>query len=99
MVMVPLLFTTYGIHPPAMHRFVGYLEETACKTYINVIHHVETPGTHLHAEWAKLDAPPMAKVDSFLASQLVRHIIVQPNPNETCNNLILTLLFYVHLPL
>ena len=62
MVMVPVLFTTYIIHPPAMHRFVGYLEETACKTYINVIHQVETPGTHLANEWANLDAPALAKV-------------------------------------
>ena len=66
MVMVPLLFTTYVIHPPAMHRFVGYLEETACKTYINVIHHVETPGTHLHDGWANLDAPALAKVGDQL---------------------------------
>jgi hypothetical protein len=29
--MVPFLFTTYMIKPQAMHRFVGYLEETAVK--------------------------------------------------------------------
>ena len=61
MVMVPALFTVYCIHPPAMHRFVGYLEETACKTYVNVIHHVETPGTKLHTAWATLDAPVLGK--------------------------------------
>ena len=59
--MVPALFTVYCIHPPAMHRFVGYLEETACKTYVNVIHHVETPGTKLHTAWANLDAPVLGK--------------------------------------
>ena len=48
MVMVPSLMTVYMIYPPAMHRFVGYLEETACKTYVNVIDHIETPGTLLH---------------------------------------------------
>ncbi len=26
--MTPLLMATYAVHPPAMHRFVGYLEET-----------------------------------------------------------------------
>ena len=31
-----------------MHRFVGYLRETAVKTYINIIKHVDTLGTHLH---------------------------------------------------
>jgi hypothetical protein len=61
MVMVPALFTVYAIHPPAMHRFVGYLEETACKTYVNVIHHVETPGTDLHAAWHDMAAPELAK--------------------------------------
>lgn len=61
MVMVPILITVYAIHPRSMHRFVGYLEETACKTYVNIIDHVETPGTHLNIAWYDLDAPDMAK--------------------------------------
>ena len=48
MVMVPLLMAGYTIAPNSMHRFVGYLEETACSTYVNIITHVETPGTHLN---------------------------------------------------
>ena len=48
MVMVPLLMGTYAIAPNLLHRFVGYLEETACSTYVNIITHVETPGTHLN---------------------------------------------------
>jgi Alternative oxidase len=47
-VMAPVLAAMYIIKPSAMHRFVGYLEETACKTYINVIDHIETPRTQLH---------------------------------------------------
>jgi Alternative oxidase len=47
-VMVPLLSIGYAIRPTTMHRFVGYLEETACHTYVNIITHTETPGTHLH---------------------------------------------------
>ena len=43
-----------------MHRFVGYLEETACHTYVSVIQHAETPGTHLHTAWNKVPAPPIA---------------------------------------
>jgi hypothetical protein len=61
MVMVPVLMTVYAIHPRSMHRFVGYLEETACKTYVNIIDHVETPGTHLHIAWHDSDASNMAK--------------------------------------
>jgi len=45
----------------AMHRFVGYLEQTACQTYHNIISHIETPGTRLHTAWAELPAPEMAK--------------------------------------
>lgn len=48
MVMVPLLMATYTISPKVVHRFVGYLEETACTTYVNIVDHVETPGTHLN---------------------------------------------------
>jgi len=59
--MVPFLAAVYAAHPPAMHRFVGYLEETAVETYANVIDHVDTPGTHLHRDWAELEAPEVAK--------------------------------------
>lgn len=44
-----------------MHRFVGYLEETAVHTYNNVITHIETPGTHLNEAWATLPAPQLAQ--------------------------------------
>lgn len=59
-VMTPILMTVYLIQPKAMHRFVGYLEETACATYVNTIKHVETPGTHLNKAWGDMPAPPMA---------------------------------------
>lgn len=59
-VMVPLLMGVYLVHPRSMHRFVGYLEETACHTYVNIIRHIETPGTKLHTAWADLPAPDMA---------------------------------------
>jgi hypothetical protein len=60
MVMAPLLMAVYLVNPKAMHRFVGYLEETACHTYVNIIHNVETEGTKLHAAWANTPAPEMA---------------------------------------
>jgi hypothetical protein len=59
--MAPFLIATYIVHPKAMHRFVGYLEETACETYKNVITQIETPGTPLNLEWSELEAPSMAK--------------------------------------
>ena len=57
---IPFMFTTYLIKPKAAHRFVGYLEETACETYKNVIEQVESPGTPLHKEWSSLPAPAIA---------------------------------------
>jgi hypothetical protein len=58
-ILIPTMMGVYLVHPRALHRFVGYLEETACHTYVNIIKHVETPGTHLNAAWADLPAPPM----------------------------------------
>jgi hypothetical protein len=60
MLMTPFLAFTYILKPKACHRFVGYLEETACETYANVIQQILTPGTPLHEEWAQLPAPAMA---------------------------------------
>jgi len=59
--MTPFLMMTYAISPSAMHRFVGYLEETAVDTYSNIIHHCEKEGTNLHKEWSQLQAPAIAK--------------------------------------
>jgi len=58
--MTPALFLVYMIKPAAMHRFVGYLEETAVHTYANIVKHVETPGTKLHKSWGQLPAPTIA---------------------------------------
>ena len=59
--LTPFLMAVYTLNPKAGHRFVGYLEQTACETYHNIITHIEKPGTKLHAEWAHLPAPDMAK--------------------------------------
>lgn len=32
--MTPFLMAVYAIHPKSMHRFVGYLEETACHVHM-----------------------------------------------------------------
>jgi hypothetical protein len=61
MVMTPILMGIYLVHPRSMHRFVGYLEETACHTYASIIEHTETPGTQLHEGWSELPAPAIAR--------------------------------------
>lgn len=60
-VFVGLLTAMYLVHPPSLHRFVGYLEETACDTYAHLLHRMDEPGTHIHQAWSDLKAPPIAK--------------------------------------
>lgn len=60
-ILTPTLMLTYMIHPPAMHRFVGYLEETACHTYVSIIEQVQIPGTHLNLAWKDVPAPDFAR--------------------------------------
>lgn len=60
MVLTPLLMGVYIVHPKSMHRFVGYLEETACHTYVSIIEHLETPGTNLNEAWKDVKAPEIA---------------------------------------
>jgi hypothetical protein len=61
MVMTPLLMAVYMVHPKSMHRFVGYLEETACHTYVSIIENAQTEGSHLNVAWRDIPAPDIAK--------------------------------------
>jgi hypothetical protein len=56
-IMTPFLMVVYTVHPKSMHRFVGYLEETACHTYVNVINKLNTEGTLLYNGWHSTPAP------------------------------------------
>lgn len=60
--MTPILMLAYTVNPKLLHRFVGYLEETAVYTYSNILDHIEQEGSHLHREWRNLPAPEIAKV-------------------------------------
>lgn len=60
-ILTPFLTILYAVHPKSVHRFVGYLEETAVETYSNILDHVEKPGSHLNKSWAHLPAPGIAK--------------------------------------
>mmetsp|Transcript_98349 Transcript_98349/g.278134 ORF Transcript_98349/g.278134 Transcript_98349/m.278134 type:complete len:353 (-) Transcript_98349:104-1162(-) len=60
-VIAPILTLLYLVHPPAVHRFVGYLEETACATYTNIVQNIEKEGTDLNKAWSPVPAPPIAK--------------------------------------
>ena len=58
--LTPSLLLLYLVHPKAVHRFVGYLEETASHTYANIIKKIDEPGTHLNKDWKYLMSPPLA---------------------------------------
>merc|ERR1711907_728486 len=58
--LTPFLASLYIIQPQLLHRFVGYLEETAVHTYTNIVNTTETPGTKLHTAWHSTPAPPEA---------------------------------------
>eukprot|EP00501_MAST-03F_sp_TOSAG23-6_P001941 GSMAST32.ASY1.ANO1.2022.1 assembled CDS len=58
-VALPVATLTYIVKPKALHRFVGYLEETAVDTCI-MLETLDTPGTKLNAAWKSLPAPAIA---------------------------------------
>jgi len=58
--LTPFLATLYVIQPQLLHRFVGYLEETAVHTYTNIVKMTQTPGTKLHEAWKDTPAPQPA---------------------------------------
>lgn len=58
--LTPILAALYMVRPQLLHRFVGYLEETAVHTYTNIVETTMTPGTQLHAAWSTMPAPKEA---------------------------------------
>ena len=60
-VVVSCLIAVYCVRPAWLHRFVGYLEETAVQTYLTIIDRLQDPTKKLHKEWKDLKAPIIAK--------------------------------------
>eukprot|EP01060_Flectonema_neradi_P002815 TRINITY_DN11775_c0_g1_i1.p1 TRINITY_DN11775_c0_g1~~TRINITY_DN11775_c0_g1_i1.p1 ORF type:complete len:323 (+),score=45.61 TRINITY_DN11775_c0_g1_i1:49-969(+) len=59
-VVVSFLVALYCINPAWVHRFVGYLEETAVQTYLTIIEKLQDPTKQLYKEWKDLQAPLIA---------------------------------------
>jgi len=59
--LTPFLAGLYLVRPQLLHRFVGYLEETAVHTYTNIVTTAQTPGTRLHTVWHDVPAPEVAR--------------------------------------
>jgi hypothetical protein len=58
--LTPFLAGLYMVRPQLLHRFVGYLEETAVHTYTNIVDMTNTPGTKLNTAWKDTPAPQAA---------------------------------------
>lgn len=56
-----LFFVTYLISPRYCHRFVGYLEEEAVKTYSHLMDDIDREDGPMR-EWQTKAAPDMAKM-------------------------------------
>mmetsp|Transcript_24585 Transcript_24585/g.73799 ORF Transcript_24585/g.73799 Transcript_24585/m.73799 type:complete len:389 (-) Transcript_24585:46-1212(-) len=94
--MTPFLMATYMVHPGAMHRFVGYLEETAVQTYANLVEKTQTPGTQLHEAWHGLDAPDIAKAYWKLDAdaswcETLKHMLADESHHRDVNHTFATL--------
>lgn len=48
-----MFFVSYLLNPTFSHRFVGYLEEQAVKTYTAMLEDIDNPNGSLH-EWSKI---------------------------------------------
>lgn len=51
-----VLFISYLLSPRFSHRFVGYLEEEAVKTYTAMLEDIDSPNGVLR-EWSTIQAP------------------------------------------
>ena len=94
--MTPFLALTYAVHPGSMHRFVGYLEETAVQTYDNLVEKTTTPGTKLHDEWHGLAAPGIAKAywklhDDAKWVDCLQHMLADESHHRDVNHTFATL--------
>merc|ERR1712054_289762 len=55
-VMFNVLFVSYLLSPKTVHRFVGYLEESAVHTYTVLLKDIDTPGSAVE-HWKSIPAP------------------------------------------
>ena len=75
----------YLLRPQLCHRFVGYLEEEAVRTYTHCLQVIDTPGSPLH-EWTWAPAPEIAIEYWRLApTATMRDVIEVVRADEACH--------------
>eukprot|EP00040_Diaphanoeca_grandis_P033727 m.207194 g.207194 ORF g.207194 m.207194 type:complete len:338 (-) comp32977_c0_seq1:297-1310(-) len=75
-------FIAYLFTPRTCHRFVGYLEEEAVRTYTHALRDIDTPGSEA-AVWATTPAPGVAiRYWKLAEDATVRDVIVAVRADE-----------------
>jgi len=75
----------YLLAPRLCHRFVGYLEEEAVRTYTHCLEVIDTPGSPL-AEWATEPAPIVAREYWKLPdTATMRDVVEVVRADEACH--------------
>ena len=80
-----VFFVTYVISPKLCHRFVGYLEEEAVRTYTHILQVIDEPGSELNG-WNTRPAPNIAKEYWRLADDAnMRDVVEMVRADEACH--------------
>ena len=78
-------FIAYLANPKFCHRFVGYLEEEAVKTYTLMLKHIDEPNGVLH-HWNKMSAPKdVIEYYNLLPEATYREVVMSIRADEACH--------------
>jgi len=78
-------FVAYLVSPRTCHRFVGYLEEEAVRTYTHALHDIDGDGPA--SEWARTPAPMLAvKYWRLHDEATVRDVIIAVRADEASHS-------------
>mmetsp|Transcript_49089 Transcript_49089/g.93788 ORF Transcript_49089/g.93788 Transcript_49089/m.93788 type:complete len:356 (-) Transcript_49089:478-1545(-) len=81
-----LFFVSYLLSPPTCHRFVGYLEEEAVKTYTHLLHDIDTPDSDVH-RWNTMPAPSLAiNYWQLEPNATMRDVVLVVRADEACHS-------------
>mmetsp|Transcript_8803 Transcript_8803/g.32452 ORF Transcript_8803/g.32452 Transcript_8803/m.32452 type:complete len:381 (-) Transcript_8803:1879-3021(-) len=79
-----LFFLSYLLSPRTCHRFVGYLEEEAVRTYTHILHDIDSGALEA---WRLKPAPEIAKNYWQLADDsTMRDVILAIRADEACHS-------------
>mmetsp|Transcript_7771 Transcript_7771/g.10506 ORF Transcript_7771/g.10506 Transcript_7771/m.10506 type:complete len:350 (+) Transcript_7771:170-1219(+) len=81
-----IFMLSYMVSPKTCHRFVGYLEEEAVKTYTHLLRDIDTEGTDV-SQWSQIRAPELAINYWQLApTASLRDVVLAVRADEACHS-------------